>query len=264
MRCATLPMYAEPELRPAIERWWAGVASHLRDRGVAGVPDALTWVDDRYGPWRSPDLLFSQTCGHPFVHSVGPCVQLLATPHYGASGCEGPRYRSFVVVREDLEARGVGDLGGKRLAVNGRDSWSGYHVWRRILAGAGEAADAGEAGEVDEVFGPVVVSGSHRASIRNVREGRADVCAVDCVSYALLGARSPDELAGTRVLDRSPPQFALPFITGAATTRDELVRIREGLFAALADPDLSDTRGPLLLTGASVLAEADYRRAFGG
>ena len=257
MRCATLPMYAEPELRPAIERWWAGVARHLRDHGVADVPDALTWSDDRYRPWRSPDLLFSQTCGHPLVHSVGQSVQVVATPHYGAPGCDGPKYRSFVVVREDTAARSIGELRGQRLAVNGLDSWSGYHVWRRILA----EFEPGT-GKVDEESGDIVVSGSHRESIRSVREGGADLCAVDCVSYALLGAQSPEELAGTRILGRSPPQLALPFITGAATTGGELVSIRNGLFAALADPALAEARTALLLTGASVLTEADYRRAF--
>lgn len=254
MRCATLPMYAEPELRPAIERWWTGVAGHLRDHGVADVPDALTWSEDRYRPWRSPDLLFSQTCGHPLVHTVGSSVQVVATPHYEAPGCEGPKYRSFVLVREDTEERSIGELRGKRLAVNGRDSWSGYRVWRRILSASVD---------VEEMFGDVVTTGSHRESIRSVREGRADVCAVDCVSHALLDRASPDELVGTRILGRSPLQPALPFITSRATTEGELVRIREGLFAALADPHLAQARAALLLTGATVLTEATYRQAFG-
>lgn len=256
MRCATLPMYAEPELRPAIERWWSGVAGHLRDHGVADVPDTLTWSEDRYRAWRSPDLVFSQTCGHPLVDSVGSSVRVVATPHYGASGCEGPRYRSFVLIREDAEERRVDELCGKRLAVNGRDSWSGYRVWRRIFSASVDA-------DVEEMFGDVVVTGSHRESVRSVREGRTDVCAVDCVSHALLGARSPGELAGTRILGRSPLQPALPFITGAATTDGELVRLRDGLFAALADPHLAEARAALLLTGASVLTEETYHQAFG-
>ena len=255
MRCATLPMYAEPELRPAIDRWWTGVAGHLRDHGVTDVPDALTWSEDRYRAWRSPDLLFSQTCGHPLVHSVGKSVQVVATPHYEASGCEGPTYRSFILVREDMKARNVGELRGTRLAVNGRDSWSGYRVWSRILS---------ESLEVEEYLGPIVITGSHRESVRAVRKGRADVCAVDCVSHALLGDGAPGELVGTRVLGRSPLQPALPFITGAATSEGEHARIRDGLFAALADPALSEARGALLLTGASVLTVATYRRAFGG
>ena len=205
-----------------------------------------------------PDLVFSQTCGHPLVHSVGSSVKVVATPHYEAPGCEGPRYRSFVLVREDGEDTGdrsIGDLRGRRLAVNGRDSWSGYRVWRRILPASVD---------VEEMFGDVVITGSHRESVRAVREGRAAVCAVDCVSHALLDQESPDELAGTRILGRSPLQPALPFITGATTSEGELARIREGLFAALADPGLAEARAALLLTGASVVTEAHYRRAFGG
>ena len=67
-RLASLPMYCEAEVRPVTERWWSGLARHLRDRGVSGVPDTLTWPDDYHGHWRSPALLFSQTCGYPFVN----------------------------------------------------------------------------------------------------------------------------------------------------------------------------------------------------
>ena len=255
MRCATLPMYAEPELRPAIERWWTGVARHLRDHGVAEVPGALAWSEDRYRAWQSPDLIFSQTCGHPLVHSLGSSVQVVATPHYEAPGCEGPKYRSFVLVREDTGDRSIAELRGKRLAVNGRDSWSGYRVWRRILSASID---------VEEMFGDVVITGSHRESVRGVREGEADLCAVDCVSYALLDRVSPNELAGTRILGRSPLQPALPFITAGAATEGELAQIRGGLFAALADPGLAEARAALLLAGATVLTEATYCRAFGG
>ena len=182
-------------------------------------------------------------------------MQVVATPHYEAPGCEGPRYRSFVLVREDTEERRVDELRGRRLAVNGRDSWSGYRVWRRILSASVD---------VEEMFGDIVITGSHRESVRSIREGRADLCAVDCVSHALLDRASPDELAATRILGRSPLQPALPFITGRATTEGELTRIREGLFAALADPGLAEARSALLLAGASVLTEATYHRAFGG
>ena len=255
MRYASLPMYGEQELHPAIEQWWAGIARHLRDRGIEAVPDALTWADDLYALWRSPDLLFGQTCGHPLVHTLLRSLTIVATPHYDAPGCDGPHYRSLILVGEDTAARSVGELREKSLAVSSTDSYSGYHVWRRILSGSRGATD---------MFGAIVLTGSHRASIRSVREGQAEVCAVDCVTHALLSDRMPDELAGTRILNCSPPAPALPFITGAATTQDELERLRDGLFAALDDPRLADARAALRLAGASVLTGEDYRQAFAG
>ena len=252
-RLASLPMYCEPEVRPATERWWAGLARRLRDCGLQGVPDALTWPDDCQGHWRSPGLLFSQTCGHPFVNVLGPAVQLVATPCYDAPGCDGPRYAAHVIVRKDARVCSVADLRGCRLAVNGADSHSGYHVWRRLLP-AGDS--------LQSHFREILVTGSHRASIHRIKAGEADACAVDCVSHALLTDHAPEELRGTRILTTSPVSPGLPFVTGAETSAPDVGKIRDGLQAALADPSLAPAREALRLTGASVLTDEDYRSAF--
>ena len=186
MRYASLPMYGEQELHPAIEQWWAGIARHLRDRGIGAVPDALSWPDDLYALWRSPDLLFGQTCGHPLVHTLLRSLTIVATPHYDAPGCDGPHYRSLVLVGEDTAARSVGELREKSLAVSSTDSYSGYHVWRRILSGSRGATD---------MFGAIVLTGSHRASIRSVREGQAEVCAVR-LRHACVAERPDARRAG--------------------------------------------------------------------
>lgn len=88
-------------------------------------------------------------------------------------------------------------------------SYSGCHVWRSILP-------AGD--DVQSFFGEIVTSGAHRASIRRVAAGEAEVCAVDCVTHALLAG---DALRGTRILTSSPTAPAMPFVTGAATSDEE-------------------------------------------
>ena len=252
-RVASLPMYGEAEALPATERWWAGLAGHLRDHGVQGVPDTLTWPDDYHGHWRAPGLLFSQICGYPLVHRIAPAVTLVATPRYDAPGCEGPRYGAHVIVREGASARSVGDLRGVRLAVNGTDSYSGYHVWRHMLP-AGDSPPS--------FFGEIVATGAHRASIRHVAAGEADACAVDCVTHALLSDHAGDALRGTRILTSSPTAPGMPFVTGAATSAEDVEKLRAGLRAAIADPSLAPARAALRLTGVSVLTDEDYRSAF--
>ena len=252
-RVASLPMYCEDEVRPATERWWAGLAKHMRDHGVEGVPDTLTWPDDYQSHWRAPGLLFSQTCGYPYVNVLGPAVKLVATPSYDAPGCERARYGAHVIVREDASARSVADLRGARLAANGTGSYSGYHVWRRMLPGGGDPPS---------FFGEIVASGSHRASIRLVAAGEADACAVDCVTHALVADQAGAELRGTRILTSSPTAPGMPYVTGAATSDEDIAKMREGLLAAIADPALAPDRAVLHLTGASVLTDEDYRNAF--
>ena len=254
MRLASLPMYAPADLRPATERWWVGLAHHLRRAGVAEVPDALTWPEDFHDHWRSPALLLSQTCGYPFVNVLGPAVKLVATPCYDAPGCDGPRYAAHVIVPEGAAARGIDDLRGSRLAVNGTESYSGYHVWRTMLP-------AGD--DPRSFFGEIVVTGSHGASLRRVAAGEADTCSTDCVTHALLSDRAPAALRGTRILTSSPTAPALPIVTCAATPADDVDRMRDGLRAALADASLAPVRSALRLAGARVLSAEDYRQAFG-
>ena len=252
-RVASLPMYCETEVRPATERWWAGLARHMREHGVEGVPDSLTWPDDYHGHWRAPGLLFSQTCGYPFVNVLGPAVRLVATPSYDAPGCATAAYAAHVIVREDAGARSVADLRGSRLAANGTGSYSGYHVWQHMLPG-GETPPS--------YFREIVASGSHRASIRLVAVREADACAVDCVTHALIADQAADELRGTRILTSSPTAPGMPYVTAAATSDDDIAKMRDGLLAAIADPSLALVRKALRLTGASVLTDAEYQRAF--
>ena len=121
------------------------------------------------------------------------------------------------------------------------------------------AAVAGLA-QAGRFFGRVVVSGGHANSLARVAEGTADVCAVDCVTHALLERHRPAALAGLRVLDRSAAAPGLPYVTRAAADVELLGRLRAALFAALKDPALAAAREALLITGAEVLPETAYRR----
>src|SRR3546814_14970061 len=75
-------------------------------------------------------------------------------------------------------------------------------------------------------FGSALESGVHRASIAAVGAGQADLCAVDCVTHALLQMHAPAALSGTRVLMRSPPAPGLPYVTNAKASDDLVDALR--------------------------------------
>lgn len=249
MMIAALPMYDLPEVRAATEAWWRGLARALRRAGLPDVPEALNRGPEIGRLWRDPALLFGQTCGYPLTHALRGRVRLIATPRYGADGCKGSAYRSLVVARADDPVPAIADLRGRRVAINGADSFSGWHALRALVA---REAGAGR------FFGEIVVTGSHRASLAAVRGGTADFAAIDCVSHALIRRHAPRELAGTRVLARTPLAPGLPWITAESTSDETLSRLREGLFTALADPDLVAARTDLLIEGANLLPLAAY------
>ena len=247
---ASFSMYDFPELRAATDSWWSGLASALERAGIEAVPEALT-RDPDIDVWHSRELLISQTCGYPLTHELAGVVELVATPAYSAEGCSGANYCSLIVVGEDNPAAGLLDLRGAVCAYSRRHSHSGYNALRAAVAPlAGGGA----------FFSRVIESGGHPVSIELVATGQAGVCAVDCVTHALIAKCQPNALAGTRVIGATEAAPGLPYVTRAGVDKDFMCRLREGLQATFADPRLADTRDTLLLTDLHALGYDAYQR----
>ena len=251
MATASLPMYDLPELRAATDAWWQGLARALSRAGIAEVPASLTRGPPEEQLWRDPGLLLSQSCGYPLTHGVKHLVVPVATPVYEAPGCVGARYSSAFVVRAGDPAASLAELAGRRCAVNGPQSQSGYNVLRHAVAPLSRDG---------RFFAEVAVTGGHGASVAALAGSRADVAAIDCVTYRLFELYQPAAVAALRVLAWSETVPGLPYVTRAEAGPDILERLRDGLMAALADPDLATAREALLLTGAEVLEPEAYGR----
>ncbi len=249
---AWLGMYDLPALRPAQDAWWAGLARRLAAHGISNVPERLERSGaDPYDIWLSPDLLFAQTCGYPLTHRLAGRVRLLGTPCYDAPGCQGAFYRSLIIVRGDSGIENLATAFPARVAVNGMDSYSG---WRAL------AATVDELGLEMEPFSEVIISGGHLGSIDLVREGDADLAAIDGVSYALSGDVEPERLVGLRVLHQCAPAPGLPYVTAAAMADTDVRRMTAAIGEAFDDPALEKARRTLRLNGFSAVPLTQYRR----
>jgi len=247
---AALTMYDLPELRAATDAWWSVIARHLRAAGFDDVPDALTRGRPVAQNWQDPALLLTQTCGYPLTHSHADDLTAILAPDYAAPGCGGGRYSSAFVVRADDPAEALADLRGRRAAFNGPDSQSGYNVLRDAIAPLAGGKP---------FFGDAIRSGAHRQSLAMVRDGAADIAAIDGVTFALVGDAAPDEVAGIRVLRWSAVAPALPYAVRKSMEADDQARVREAVLAAAADPASEAARRTLRLTGFQSMEDGDYR-----
>jgi ABC-type phosphate/phosphonate transport system substrate-binding protein len=245
---AMISMYDMPERRPAIEAWWAGLRRHWQAAGLRDIPQSAHMPDsDLYALWLAPDLFIAQTCGFPLTHRLKDRVTLVATPVYAVDGCTGANYHSVIVARKDSDVPSLDDVAGKVAAINGYDSQSGWNALRHSLIGKGAPAR-------------IVETGGHRKSVAAVREGRADVAAIDCVTYAGLQQVAPQEVAPLRIIARSASAPALPFVTRSDIASSDLERLRAGLRAAIADPALAAPRAAMLLSGLEIVPLQAYDR----
>ena len=237
-------MYDLREVRSRTDELWSAIAGELRAAGVAGVPDALERPADHHHAWRPDGLLFSQACGYPVTTTFRGVLRVVATPHYAAPGCEGPRYSSVVVAREASRVTAVEELRGSVCAFNSRDSQSGYNALRAVVAPFARGG---------RFFARTVETGAHAASMEAVRTGRADVCAVDCVTWALHARHRPSALTGLDVIRYTEPAPGLPFVTAGDVSDATFESVRSALVRAFDRADLAATREALLIRGVSIL-----------
>ncbi|TPK79513.1 phosphate ABC transporter substrate-binding protein [Mesorhizobium sp. B2-4-18] len=262
---AALPMYDWPEARDEVDAQWAWLRDSFRRRGIdapqsivrrngdlppvpGGIrdgegklvaPDPATLPPDDldfHKLWMHPALLFAQTCWGPMELGLSRHVQVVGQPSYDAyEGGQGELYSSALVMRsgEGPEVRSPTDgkallpldlIRGRRFTFNSLDSMSGIIALTRDLKAAGENLD---------IFSSHSESGGHRDSIVTVAEGKADVAAIDCESWAL--ARRFEPAARKIVIvGWTARRKGLPYIT-ARTTPEKTVRAMREALAGLAE-----------------------------
>lgn len=237
---ASLPMYDLPELRPFTDAWWMGVAMAAGRNGFAPVPLGLDRTDPPGAVWHRHDLLLSQCCGRDLVTHLSGRVAPVAIPCYRASGCSAGTYRSWIVARSRDSRRRLEDFRGGTAAVNCTGSHSGWVALGHTLARASISG---------RFFARALRTGAHRASLQAVRDGRADLAAVDCVTFALLAAVAGGEVADLRIVVESEPAPALPYVTSALRPVEQRAHLCRALVQAAADPELDIAQDALLIDG---------------
>lgn len=259
---AALPMYDWPEVRGEVDAQWARLRDGFRQRGIdapetvvrrngdlpavpggirdAGgaiiAPDPATLPADEFDFhefWLSPALLFGQTCWGPMELGLAPHVQVIAQPNYDAyEGGQGELYSSALVMPADggpsipspKDGKALIPLDlirGKRFGFNNPDSMSGLIGLTRDLEAMGESLD---------IFSSRSESGGHRASIVAVAEGRADIAAIDCESWALARRFEPAAKA-VKVVGWTARRKGLPYITARTTPAKVVAAMRDAVAA---------------------------------
>ncbi|MDI9279514.1 PhnD/SsuA/transferrin family substrate-binding protein [Pantoea sp. EABMAA-21] len=243
MPIISLPMYDIHH--PTTLGLTAALTTLLQQRGVQAE---VEWHSDLVPHWRDADLLLSQTCGYPLV-ALLPDVQLVGAFQSSAQGCEGLRYRSWLVARKEDENLTLSDFRGRRAVCNSDDSHSGYNSLRYVIA---PLAHDGH------FFSEALQSGSHRQSLAALREQRADIAAIDCITWALLRAHHPEELAGLEIIGETPLCAALPLITSEKTDAKTLERLRSALTELTTDKKHQQLLAASLISGFAVPERAFY------
>ena len=240
---AELLMYVAPEpIRQANERWLARIVERLGSTRLNAEGFSLMDL------WLSRHLLLTQTCGYPLMTALRGRGRVIGRPRYELPDSTGGNHCSLLLTRADDPRRSLSALRGSRGVINGEDSNSGMNLLRHRLAPLHRDG---------QFFANVAISGSHRESLRWLRDDLADLAAIDSVTFAYLAQHAQAEVAGLRVLARTAFSPTLPYIAAAGTTDEQAEQLRQVMNQTLKElPDVAETLGLPEVLPAS---ESDYQ-----
>ena len=243
-RFAQLPMYDWPEVADPTDRLWALIRDAFRQSGI-DAPDVLDRSLPPAETWLSPKLLLSQTCGLPLVTGLSGKVKVLGSFAYKGVEPAGS-YHSVIIAQENNNESSV-RLEGKRVVINGDDSYSGCLALKCFVADT-------RSGE--SPFASVLVSGGHRASLCAVASGNADIAAIDCVSWSLAN-QCESAVRNLKVIGHTQSRPGLPLITCGDASAQEVALMRDAIAKAVDDLD-ENNRATLGIRGFLPRDEEDY------
>ncbi|WP_112309108.1 phosphate/phosphite/phosphonate ABC transporter substrate-binding protein [Pseudogemmobacter bohemicus] len=240
---AALGMYDTARTAEANDLLWALIREGLRAHGIV-APDGLTRGEGAYmAGWLSPDLVLAQCCGYPFrAHLMGR-VTLIGAGDHRLPHTPAGQYHSVLVARSDDPRQSFINFDGADFA------------WNDDLSQSGWAAPAHHAAKAGIRLNPQHRSGSHRASARAVSVGKADLAAIDAVTWAIMAEDGSGDSAGLKEITRTMPTPALPFIAGRDLDQAAVFAALEAAIDALSPAD----QAVLHLYGLVPASGADYR-----
>jgi ABC-type phosphate/phosphonate transport system substrate-binding protein len=238
---ASLPMYARPELDYAISHLWDLIRKNLSKKGIP-APITLSQDAEDVSSWLDPGLVLSQTCGMPYRNILHGKVQLVGTPNYDLPNCPPGHYCSAIVVRKNDPRLLLKDYDQAVLAYNMKISQSGY------------AAPLNYATAQGIHFPNRVESHGHLGSAEMIVSGKADIAAIDAVTWILI-ERHEAFASKLRVLERTTPTTpVLPLITSLGLNADQIFDAVEQAIQDLPQ----DMRDAMLLKGIVKIPASEY------
>lgn len=235
---ASLAMYDWPQVAAEHDRLWSLIRDALADEGI-DAPEALTRNGSLWDIWESPDLLLGQTCGMPYRTRLHGHVTLVGTLDYALPDAPPGYYYSQLITRAD-EPGEVLDFIDRTLAFNGQDSQSGWAAPQNHVAPL--------------TFKHTRHTGAHRDSAHAVADGRADIAAIDAVTWRLIVTHMPELAAKLRVIGHTDPTPGLPLITAAHRDPAPLARAVPTAVTSLSPAD----RDALGICGLTTIPASAY------
>lgn len=251
LRPVFLPIYDWQEVATATRMLETAIERAVLDRfGSSGMSFKLWSHDDKLlDRWADQDLLLSQVTGHALASTLRDKVTPVLTPHYCVAGSSGSVCVDYLLVSRESKIR---DLEGIRGGVAVVSRQERHFEMRAIQNVLGPSIDG------SSCLSGILEADSSLDTMRSVIEGRANVCIVDAVNWAMANTYRPDVAGSLIAISVTRMIPGSPWVTSSQRPAAEVECIRDAAISVLGNPGFDQVREKLFLSGYSLLTVQDY------
>ena len=227
---ASFPWYFFRPIAREYDVFWDHLRDAIAKRNVFDLDEIPTGLESAYdfrAHWANPDLFLSQCCGYHIATRVRN-LKVVAAPVFTLTGVPPGMYRSVIVKRRGRPGRELADFRGMTIAYNEDQSYSGYTA---LLCAIPEPLLR------TGFFGRNQRTESHFASIEAIIKGKADVAAIDEVSYQIITEHFPELGTETEVVKATESAMAPPYVTSHKRSQVQVDAMRDALVELSESPD---------------------------
>ena len=232
-----LDMYLAPPSKTAFARLETRLRTILTDADIDLTADFAT------------GFAVGQICGITFANAPSGQLRYLATFVADAPTVPAGHYNSILVTpRENgLSTPADFDPARHKAVINETSSFSGNLTFAAHMAA-----------EYNTGLGTPLASGAHLKSIGMVARGKADLAAIDRISFALARHTAPEDVAGVTVIGETASHPGVPFVADASLPEEVITRLQTEILAFREDPAWAEMQSILGLSDITVLDQSVY------
>ena len=266
-RCASIKMSRAPrgvvyagmyapgdEYRAAWQDWFSVLSSQYLKQYYSSLELSFAVNDQAY---TDKNLIAAQTCGYPFIKRWIDSHTPVAVPVFDIPGCkptdiiasQNGQYWSWFITFAQNKAQSLDQFQGKRLVVNSENSNSGMNVLRYAVSQLTSSTS---------FFSERFISGSHQKSMQLLADRKADIAAIDVISYSLIADLEPTLIKRLKIVGRSVSTMGLPFICAKQSDINHQ-QLCAAMNAAVSQME-PKFRKQLRLKGFAAVSSADYEK----
>lgn len=247
---AQLNWYLFDQTAPVFTSFWGYIRQELAKHGITAAAELWDPSHTALSLARQNTLLLGQMCsltfstcqpGMPFYIGSYILDDTDVIPGY---------YRSVIIVSDNLKSLGLDDCEPGRLeaAISEPDSFSGRFALYQALQNSFMPCK----------FAKITYTGAHLDTLLAVASGKADIGAIDCLTWKILQTILPEQVAQVHIAGHSPQMPGPPLVTMLPDDSDARAHLNAAIKAAFADRELAAQMKSIGIAGYSSVDRARY------